>query len=101
MVKHIVFWTLKDSALGRPKAENARLMKEKLEGLEGLVPGLLHAEVGIDFGGGDQSYDIALYAEFDSRESLRGYHDHPAHLAAVSFIREVRERRCVVDYELE
>jgi hypothetical protein len=100
MVKHIVMWTLKDSAQGRSREDNARIMKEKLEALAGVVPGLLHAEVGIDFERGDQSYDVALYAEFDSRESLRAYQVHPAHVAAVGFIREVRESRCVVDYEI-
>ncbi len=101
MIKHIVLWSLKESAQGRSKAENAWLMKEKLEALMGVVPGLLHAEVGVDFLHGDQSFDVALYAEFDSRDSLRGYQEHPAHLAVVSFIREVREGRCVVDYELD
>ena len=100
MVKHIVLWRLKDSALGNTKAENARLIKQKLESLRGVVPGLLKAEVGIDFGKSDQSYDVALYCEFESKEALRGYQEHPAHRAAVSFIREVREERCVVDYEL-
>ena len=100
MVKHIVLWSLKESALGRSKDENARIMKEKLEALRGAIPGLLHLEVGIDFGRGTQSDDVALYSEFDSRESLQGYQDHPAHLAAVAFIREVRDRRSVVDYEL-
>jgi hypothetical protein len=99
MVKHIVLWRLKDSALGNSKAENARLVKEKLESLRGIIPGLLKAEVGIDFGTSDQSFDVALYSEFESREALRGYQDHPAHRAVVSFIREVREERYVVDYE--
>ena len=99
MVKHIVLWRLKDSALGRSKLENAKLVKEKLEALRGIIPGLLAAEVGIDFGGSDQSYDVALYAELESREALERYQSHPAHQAVVSFIREVRTDRCVVDYE--
>jgi hypothetical protein len=99
MVKHIVLWSLKETAQGRSREENARLMKEKLEALRGVIPGLLRIEVGIDFGKGRESSDIALYSEFDSRESLRGYQDHPAHLAAVAFIREVRDGRSVVDYE--
>jgi hypothetical protein len=99
MVKHIVFWRLKESALGNPARENARLMKEKLEALQGIVPGLLKAEVGIDFGRSGESFDVALYSELDSRESLQGYQTHPAHQAAVSFIREVRLDRWVVDYE--
>jgi hypothetical protein len=100
MIKHIVLWRLKESALGNPKGENARLMKEKLEALVGQVPGLSRCEVGIDFGRTDQSFDVALYSEFASREALAGYQDHPAHKAVVSFIREVREDRWVVDYEI-
>ncbi len=100
LVKHIVLWRLKESALGNSRSENARAMKEKLESLQGIIPGLLKAEVGIDFGRGEQSFDVALYSEFDSRESLRGYQDHPAHQEIVSFIREVRLDRCLVDYEI-
>lgn len=100
MIKHLVLWRLKESALGRPKTENAQVIKEKLESLAGRVPGLLKSEVGIDFGRSDQSFDVALYSEFESREALAGYQDHPAHKEAVSFIREVREERCVVDYEV-
>ena len=99
MVKHIVLWRLKDSAGGRGRAENAALVKQKLEALLGVVPGLTALEVGIDFGRGEQSFDVALYAEFESRAALAGYQEHPAHRAAVSFIREVREDRVVVDYE--
>jgi ketosteroid isomerase-like protein len=90
---------LKDSAHGNAKAENARLIKQQLESLVGVVPGLLRAEVGIDFGGTEQSFDIALYAEFESAEALQGYQNHPAHQAVVSFIREARHERVVVDYE--
>ena len=35
MIKHIVFWNLKDDALGNDKATNALLVKEKLEALNG------------------------------------------------------------------
>lgn len=100
MVRHIVLWSLKPEARGRSKRENALLIKQQLESLVGSVPGLLRAEVGIDFGGTGQSFDIALVAEFESREALAGYRDHPAHQAVVTFIREVREERVAVDYEV-
>jgi hypothetical protein len=74
-------------------------MKERLEGLQGRIPGLLRAEVGIDFGRGSQSLDVALCAEFDTRESLASYQDHPEHLAVVQFIRKIRDQRVVVDFE--
>ena len=99
MIKHIVLWRLKESAQGRTKRDNALLIKQKLEALHGVVPGLLKVEVGVDIAGTEQSYDVALYSEFESRPALQGYQDHPAHLEAVCFIREVRQDRCVVDYE--
>ena len=47
MVKHIVLWRLKDNAHGNDLQTNAYLIKEKLEGLRGRIPGLLTIEVGI------------------------------------------------------
>lgn len=99
MVKHIVVWRLKSSAHGHTRTENARIIKQRLESLSGVIPGLLKIEVGIDFGKTEQSCDVALYSEFDSREALRLYQEHPAHQAAVQFIREARDERYVVDYE--
>ena len=100
MVKHIVLWRLKSSAHGHTRAENARIIKQKLESLRDVIPGLLRIEVGIDFGKTAQSCDIVLNSEFESREALRLYQEHPAHQAAVQFIREARDERYVVDYEL-
>lgn len=45
--KHIVMWRFKESHNGKSALENARWMKEHLEGLVGRVPELLSAEVGI------------------------------------------------------
>ena len=51
MVTHIVFWALKDEAEGHDKRENAEHIKELLEALVGVVPGLIKAEVGINENG--------------------------------------------------
>jgi phenylalanyl-tRNA synthetase alpha subunit len=99
MVRHLVLWKLKESAHGNSKAENARIIREKLESLHGVIPGLLSVEVGIDFSRTEQSFDIALCAAFESREALQGYQNHPAHQAAAAFIREARTERCLADYE--
>lgn len=99
MVKHIVFWTLQESAGGRTAAENAREIKERLERLNGRIPGLVHLEVGIDFSRGDASADVALYSELTDREALQGYQAHPEHVAAAGFINTVRATRMVADYE--
>jgi len=99
MIKHIVFWRLKDGAHGNPKEANARLIKEKLEALRGVIPGLLRIEVGIDFSKSAEAADLALYSEFATRADLETYQAHPAHQAVMPFIGEARSERRVVDYE--
>jgi hypothetical protein len=100
MVKHIVFWRLKESAHGNARLDNARLIKQKLEGLDGQIPGLIKIEVGIDFLHRPASADLALYSEFESRAALAEYQEHPAHQAVMPFIAEARSERLVVDYEI-
>jgi len=100
MIKHIVMWRLKDSAHGNDKATNAHLIKEKLEALNGRVPGILKMEVGIDFAHSETSSDVVLYSEFESREALNAYQAHPEHKALMPFVMEARAERRVVDYEV-
>jgi hypothetical protein len=100
MIKHIVMWRLKETADGRPAAENARLIKQRLEALNGQIPGLIRLEVGIDFSRTEQSSHLALYSEFTTREALDAYQEHPAHKAVMPFILEARSERRLVDNEL-
>ena len=99
MIKHIVFWRLKESAHGNDKATNARIIKEKIEGLRGRIPGLLKIEVGIDYAVTPNSSDLVLYSEFSSQQALEGYQKHPDHQAIVPFVAEAQCERRVVDYE--
>lgn len=99
MVKHIVMWKLKDEAHGNNKANNAKLIKEKLEDLNGKIESLLKAEVGIDFLGGG-NFDVVLYSEVSSREALDSYQQHPLHQAVLPFIREAVVDRKAVDFEV-
>ncbi len=100
MIKHIVLFTLRPHAAGRSGAENAALMKARLEELNGRIPGLLRLEVGIDISRTDSSADVALYSEFESREALDVYQAHAEHVAIAEFVAQVRDGRIVVDYEI-
>lgn len=100
MIKHIVFWKLKDSAGGRSAVENAAEIKSRLESLQGLVPGMIEIEVGVDLSRTEASADVALYSVFSDMVALGEYQAHPAHLDVASFINEVRALRTVVDYEI-
>lgn len=99
MIKHIVMWKLKEEAHGNDKATNAKLIKEKLENLNGKIDGLLKLEVGLDFLGGG-NFDVVLYSELESKSDLDVYQNHPLHQATLPFIREAVEEREAVDYEL-
>jgi hypothetical protein len=100
MIKHIVVWTLQETAGGRTAAENAQEMKARLEALRGLVDGLLLLEVGIDFSRTSSSADVALYSEFTDRAALAAYATHPDHVAVADFVNTVRVDRVVADYEV-
>lgn len=99
MIKHIVMWRLHESAEGNNKDVNAKLAKEKLEALNGKVDGLLRLEVGIDYLKSDASSDLVLYSEFESKDVLVSYANHPDHQALLPFMAAVCCERRVVDYE--
>ncbi len=100
MIKHIVMWTLKDSAEGADKAANAAKMKALLEALPGLIPVIRELEVGTDVFAATPACDIILYTAFDSRADLDAYQVHPEHQKVVAFVKQVVASRSVVDYEV-
>jgi quinol monooxygenase YgiN len=100
MIKHIVCWTLKENAEGRTKAENAVVMKNLLEGIKGIVPGMIHYEVGLNFNTSDAAFDVALYSEFENRDALDAYQIHPEHLRVVKELGKIRDKRIIADYEI-
>jgi hypothetical protein len=99
MIVHIVMWRLKEHAEGNSSAINAQIAKQKLEDLNGVIPGLIKLEVGIDISKGEFSGDLVLYSELKSKQALVDYQQHPAHIEAGNFIKAISSERQVVDYE--
>lgn len=99
MFTHIVMWRLQESAGGRSRAENARLIKERFEEVANMLDGLHRMEVGINVLPGDDAADVVLNAEFVDRAAFDAYYAHPAHVALAGFIKDVRVDRRVIDYE--
>jgi len=100
MVKHIILWQLKDELTDAEKASVKKDMKEGLEGLLGIVPGLqeMHIQtVGLP----TANADVMLDSAFDSEEALNGYTVHPAHVKVASEkVRPFVKTRLVMDYEV-
>lgn len=99
MVKHIVFWKMKEELSASDRQEALQKIKRGFEAMQGVIPGLLRIEVGIDFLRSPESSDFVLYSELESRAALDGYQAHPAHQAMLPLVRDVRIERRVVDYD--
>ena len=99
MVRHIVFWNLKDFASGGDKEENAAKIKQGLEGLVGQIEGLCRAEVtrGYD----EKNFDLCLYSEFESKQALTFYKNHEKHKLVQRFVHEVITERVACDSEIK
>lgn len=97
MVKHLVFWKIKDDLDFDGVYEE---MKIRVEALNGEIPGLIKVELGKDFNGSDVAFDLGLYSELESRAALEVYRDHPKHQFVKEFISAVTKDRAVVDYEV-
>ena len=94
MIKHIVVYTLKE---GVDKEKAVKLIASVLEPLVGVIPGLNKMEIRPCYQGG---MDYALYSEFESRQALAAYAEHPAHLEAKSHFWEMLDSRVCADYEV-
>ena len=92
MVKHIVLYTLKE---GVDKEKAVAIIKEQLEPLVGVIPGLTHMEIRRAYNG----MDYALYSELASREALEHYATHSAHLAAKEKFWDFLDKRFCADYD--
>lgn len=95
MVKHIILWTLKEEF---NTDEIKTGMKEGLEALKGVVPGLLEIKVQIEKLPSSNA-DVMLYSVLESEEALKGYAVHPAHVeVADTKVRPYTATRACIDF---
>ena len=99
MVKHVIVWTLNDELSEQEKQEVKKSIKAGLEGLKGVMPGLIDITVQID-GLSSSNTDLMLDSSFEDEASLKGYAIHPAHVAvATGKVRPFTKIRSCFDYE--
>jgi hypothetical protein len=93
MIRHIVFFSLKDPA---QKAD----VIGKLERL-GAIPGSslfqVRANTKSDQIGND--IDVVVYSEFPTIEALKTYKKHPTYMDVTNTVRPMRELRFAADVE--
>lgn len=97
MVRHIVIWDFKEEYSEEEKEKYAIEIKSGLEGLVGVVPGLVELKVyyGVDLIG-KSCGELVLYSTFESKKALEDYFPHPAHKKVGSEIvgPRITNRRC-------
>ncbi len=100
MVKHIILWQLKEEYSEEQKKEIRQGAKEGLEGLLGVVPGLLEVHVQTEMLPSSNA-DIMLDSTLTDAEALKNYAVHPEHVkVADTKVRPFTRSRTCIDYEV-
>ena len=96
MVKHVILWKLKDDVTDKDAVKAG--IKAGLEGLKGVVPGLMDIVVHTE-GLASSNADVMLDSTLESEEALKGYAVHPAHVkVANEKVRPFTQTRLCLDY---
>ena len=100
MVKHIILWKLKDEYTLEEKANIMSEIKEGLENLAGVIPGLINIKVQTTSLPSSNA-DLMLDSTFENEEALIGYAIHPAHVeVADTKVRPFTASRSCLDFEI-
>ena len=100
MVRHVILWKLKEEFTEEKKQAVKAEIKEGLESLKGKIPGLLSIRVYTQ-GLPSSTADLMLDSEFESVEALKGYSEHPEHVAvAKGKVRPNVAVRSCLDFEV-
>ncbi len=100
MIKHLVFFRMKETALGKTGAENAVELSKLLRALPAQIPQILALETGLNCQPSPAAWDLALYTEFQTLADLQIYQEHPEHLKVRDFVIAATAERAVVDYQV-
>ena len=98
MVKHIILWKVNEEVEDKDAVK--KNIKKGLEGLKGVIPGLIEIQV-ITEGLASSNMDLMLDSSFESEAALNGYTVHPAHMdVATNIVRPFVSVRSCFDYEV-
>ena len=96
MVKHVILWKLKEDVADKASVKAG--IKSGLEGLKGVVPGLVEIVVRTEWLASSNA-DVMLDSAFESEAALKGYATHPAHVAVANGkVRPFTQTRLCLDY---
>ena len=97
MTKHIVMFKLKGD--NQSRRETALRFKAALDALPEQIDVLQSIETALNENPGED-WDIVLTAVVPTMDDVATYAKHPAHVAAAAIIKDAKESRACVDYEV-
>lgn len=101
MIRHIVWWTLKDNADGFSAVENGKRILAASAALKG-IPAVLSVEVSIEIQPSTTvAAQVVLQSAHSSLETLQEYIAHPVHTEFVKLIQAVCQNRQALDYRTD
>lgn len=100
MIKHVILWQFKDELSDSEKEKLGTEIKEGLEALLGVVPGLTDIHVYVNPLPSSNA-DILLDSTVTDQKALDGYAVHPAHVKVKDglIVPNTKLRVCM-DYEV-
>lgn len=99
MIRHIAMFhlTKEADAYGREKLIDE--MKLSVDNMNGKIPGLILAQLGVNISGGP--YDIVMYCEFEDAGACEAFGEHPLHAAHREKMKQFVEDRVWADYNVD
>lgn len=100
MVRHVIMWNMKDGLSPDESCKAKTDIRDALEALKGVVPGLLEINV-VTEPLETSNADLLLDSLFEDREALAVYADHTAHVRVKDelVVPNVKSRVCM-DFEV-
>lgn len=99
MIKHIVFIKIKGAASEDEKINDLNKLKDALDALPAIIPEIKKFETGINISDASTASDFALIGEFENKDTLDVYKNHPEHKKVLDLISSIKGRTAVVDFE--
>ncbi|MBL1230244.1 Dabb family protein [Enterococcus sp. BWB1-3] len=98
MIRHIVAWHFKDNFTDEEKTSLGQKIKEELEALKSVIPGIVSLEVITELLD-TSTHDVVLCSLHEDEEALKAYQTHPEHIRVGGFIKSVTANRVCVDFK--
>ncbi len=96
MVNHIVSWKLEETVVDDRESVSKKV-KELLEGLNNVVPGIISIKVIINEME-SSTVDLTLVSKFETLEALNAYQVSEDHKKVSEYVRKVCCNRTCIDY---